>query len=207
MFPAQTAWISSPRTRRPPHLYQGWRCRNHQPSAKWCKSKTLSGQASPHHFMHISDGRETEMNSQEYQMVIYWSEEDQAYLVEVPDLPGCMADGKTRQEALANAEIIIQEWVETAQELGRTVPLPQGRLLTVAEAAQRLGLSIAMVRRYCAEGKLAGQKIGRDWAIRQHDVEIFAAKPRHSGRPAVRYLQSPNNLSAIADKPSKTDNK
>ncbi len=56
------------------------------------------------------------MNPTEYQMVIYWSDEDQSYLVEVPELPGCMADGKTRQEALANAEIIIQEWLEAAHD-------------------------------------------------------------------------------------------
>jgi excisionase family DNA binding protein len=143
------------------------------------------------------------MNPQEYQMVIYWSDEDQAYLVEVPDLPGCMADGKTRQEALANAETIVQEWIETAHDLGRSVPAPQGRLLTVSEAAQRLGLSVAMVRRYCAERKLSGQKIGRDWTIRQHDIEIFAATPRHSGRPAVRYVQTQNSVHSVADKPPK----
>ena len=141
------------------------------------------------------------MNPQEYQLVIYWSDEDQAYLVEVPDLPGCMADGKTRQEALANAEIIIQEWTETARNLGRSIPAPQGRLLTITEAAQRLGLSVAMVRRYCADGKIPGQKIGRDWAIRQRDVEVFAATPRHSGRPSVRYVQL-QNARSVADKPS-----
>lgn len=130
------------------------------------------------------------MNPNEYQMVIYWSDEDQSYLVEVPELPGCMADGKTRQEALANAETIIQEWIETARELGRAVPAPQGRLLTISEAAERLGLSVAMVRRYCADGKLPAQKIGRDWAIRQRDAEHFAATPRHSGRPVLRYTQS-----------------
>jgi len=61
------------------------------------------------------------MNIAEYSMVIYWSDEDQAYLVEVPELPGCIADGKTRQEALANAENVIQEWIETAIELGRPI--------------------------------------------------------------------------------------
>ena len=54
---------------------------------------------------------------------------EQAFLAEVPELPGCMADGKTYQEALANAEVIIQEWLETAQELGRPIPRPKGRLL------------------------------------------------------------------------------
>jgi predicted RNase H-like HicB family nuclease len=64
-----------------------------------------------------------------YEMIIYWSEEDEAFIVEVPELPGCMADGATYQEALANAEIIIQEWIETARELGRPIPEPKGRLV------------------------------------------------------------------------------
>ncbi len=63
-----------------------------------------------------------------YEMIIYWSDEDEAYLVEVPELPGCMADGATYQEALANAEVIIQEWLDTARELGRPIPEPRGRL-------------------------------------------------------------------------------
>lgn len=64
-----------------------------------------------------------------YEMAIYWSQEDEAFLVEVPELPGCMADGKTQEEALANARVIIQEWIETAKELGRPVPEAKGRLL------------------------------------------------------------------------------
>jgi len=64
-----------------------------------------------------------------YEVIIYWSEEDQAFIVEVPELPGCMADGETYQEALANAEVVIQEWIETAQELGRPIPEPKGRLV------------------------------------------------------------------------------
>ena len=64
-----------------------------------------------------------------YEVIIYWSEEDQAFLAEVPELPGCMADGATYQEALANAEVIIQEWLETAKELGRPIPQPRGRLM------------------------------------------------------------------------------
>ena len=63
-----------------------------------------------------------------YEMIVYWSEEDNAYVVEVPELPGCMADGQTYQEAIANAEAVIQEWLQTAQELGRSVPVPRGRL-------------------------------------------------------------------------------
>lgn len=64
-----------------------------------------------------------------YEIIIYWSEEDQAFIAEVPELAGCMADGKTYQEALANAEIIISEWLEAAKELGRKIPEPKGRLV------------------------------------------------------------------------------
>lgn len=63
-----------------------------------------------------------------YEMIIYWSDEDQAFVVEVPELPGCMADGSTYREAVANAEKTIEEWIQTAQELGREVPIPRGRL-------------------------------------------------------------------------------
>jgi predicted RNase H-like HicB family nuclease len=63
-----------------------------------------------------------------YEIIIYWSDEDQAFIAEVPELAGCMADGKTYQEALVNVEVIIQEWIETARELGRSVPKPRGRL-------------------------------------------------------------------------------
>ena len=64
-----------------------------------------------------------------YEVIIYWSEEDRAYIAEVPELPGCAADGKTYQQALANAETVIQEWLETATELGRPIPTPKGRLV------------------------------------------------------------------------------
>ncbi len=64
-----------------------------------------------------------------YELIIYWSEEDQSFVVEVPELPGCMADGATYLEAVANAERVIQEWIETAEELGRAIPQPRGRLL------------------------------------------------------------------------------
>ena len=64
-----------------------------------------------------------------YEIIIYWSEEDSAYIAEVPELPGCAADGETYQEALANAEVIIKEWIETAEELGRPVPIPKGKLM------------------------------------------------------------------------------
>jgi predicted RNase H-like HicB family nuclease len=63
-----------------------------------------------------------------YEIIIYWSQADEAFVAEVPELPGCAADGKTYKEALANVEIIIQEWIETAKELGRHIPAPRGRL-------------------------------------------------------------------------------
>jgi predicted RNase H-like HicB family nuclease len=64
-----------------------------------------------------------------YEVIIYWSEQDQAFIAEVPELPGCAADGKTYQEALANVEVIIREWIDTAKELGRPIPAPKGRLV------------------------------------------------------------------------------
>ena len=64
-----------------------------------------------------------------YEMIVYWSQEDQAYVVEVPELPGCMADGPTYQQAVSNAEVVIGEWIETAKELGRSVPQPRGKLM------------------------------------------------------------------------------
>lgn len=64
-----------------------------------------------------------------YKQIIYWSEEDNRFIVEVPELPGCMADGTTETEALKNAEQVISEWIETARILGREIPQPEGRLL------------------------------------------------------------------------------
>ena len=63
-----------------------------------------------------------------YEVIIYWREDDQAFLAEVPELPGCMADGATHAEALANAQTAITEWIETAQDLNREIPVPRGRL-------------------------------------------------------------------------------
>ncbi len=63
-----------------------------------------------------------------YEIVIYWSAEDDAFIAEVPELLGCVADGATYAEAVANVEIIIDEWIETAKGLGREIPTPKGRL-------------------------------------------------------------------------------
>jgi predicted RNase H-like HicB family nuclease len=64
-----------------------------------------------------------------YEVIIYWSAEDDAYIAEVPELPGCAADGATYEAALANVRIVINEWIEIAQQLGRAIPEPRGRLL------------------------------------------------------------------------------
>lgn len=64
-----------------------------------------------------------------YEIILYWSEDDDAYVAEVPELPGCAADGGSYQEALAHVEIAIAEWIETAEELGRPIPAPRGGLI------------------------------------------------------------------------------
>ncbi len=70
------------------------------------------------------------MNNQfKYEMIIYWSEDDQAYVAEVPELAGCAADGATYAEAMTNVSVIVQEWIATALELGRPIPQAKGRLV------------------------------------------------------------------------------
>ena len=64
-----------------------------------------------------------------YEVIIYWSEPDKAFIAEAPELAGCAADGPTYKKALANLEVVIREWIETARELGRAIPEPKGRLL------------------------------------------------------------------------------
>ncbi len=64
-----------------------------------------------------------------YEVIIYWSEDDKAFIAEVPELPGCAADGATYKEALANVEVVIKEWIATAKELRRPIPRPKGRLV------------------------------------------------------------------------------
>ena len=65
----------------------------------------------------------------QYEIILYWSSKDKAIIAEVPELPGCMADGETYQEALLNVKVIIQEWIDTAKELGRLIPEPKGKLM------------------------------------------------------------------------------
>jgi predicted RNase H-like HicB family nuclease len=69
------------------------------------------------------------MMNHKYEVILYWSKEDQAFIAEVPELAGCVADGETQTEALENVQVIIQEWIETATELGRNIPEPKGRLM------------------------------------------------------------------------------
>jgi predicted RNase H-like HicB family nuclease len=69
------------------------------------------------------------VESPKYELVMWWSNEDELFLVEVPELPGCMADGQTQEEALANAKVVIGHWIETATELGWEIPVPKGRLM------------------------------------------------------------------------------
>ena len=69
------------------------------------------------------------MLTNKYELIIYWSQDDNCFLVEVPELSGCMADGKTYTEAVLNAEKVIAEWIETAQMLGRNIPEPRGKLM------------------------------------------------------------------------------
>jgi len=64
-----------------------------------------------------------------YEVIIYWSEEDGLFIAEVPELPGCLADGSTYGEAVRNAEIVISEWIETAKNLGKEIPIPKGKLV------------------------------------------------------------------------------
>ncbi|MGV0108524.1 putative nuclease of the RNAse H fold, HicB family [Nostoc sp. DSM 114160] len=66
-----------------------------------------------------------------YEIILYWSELDRAFIAEVPELPGCAADGDTYQEALYNVELVVQEWIETAKDLGRPVPEPRPRLMYI----------------------------------------------------------------------------
>ena len=63
-----------------------------------------------------------------YELIIYWSRADESFIVEVPELPGCMADGATYEEAVAHARIVVAEWIETARAEGRPIPEPRGKL-------------------------------------------------------------------------------
>ncbi len=72
------------------------------------------------------------MQKYKYEIIIYWSDTDDKYIAEVPELPGCMSDGQTYEEAIKNTSVIIEEWIETAKETGREIPVPKGRKLSYA---------------------------------------------------------------------------
>lgn len=69
------------------------------------------------------------METTRYEIILYWSQDDECFIAEVPELAGCAADGSSYQDAIANVEIVIAEWIETARQLGRTIPTPRGRLI------------------------------------------------------------------------------
>ena len=69
------------------------------------------------------------MKESKYEIIIYWSKEDNSFIAEVPELSGCMADGKSYMEALQNVQVVINEWIETAMSLSRTIPEPKGKLM------------------------------------------------------------------------------
>ncbi len=70
-----------------------------------------------------------EQNLNKYEIIIYWSNDDNSFIAEVPELPGCMADGASYNEAIDNAQTVMSEWIETAKSLGRTIPQPKGKLM------------------------------------------------------------------------------
>ena len=69
------------------------------------------------------------MNSLKYELIIYWSEIDNSFIVEVPELAGCKADGNTYEDAITNVKVVINDWIETAVTLGRPIPEPKGKLM------------------------------------------------------------------------------
>lgn len=68
------------------------------------------------------------MNNLKYEIIVYWSNEDKSFIAEMPELPGCMADGKSYEDVVKNIKVIAEEWIETAKELGRDIPVPKGKL-------------------------------------------------------------------------------
>src|SRR5439155_12634002 len=100
-------------------LHNPWRCDHH-----WQSVARRNGRS---RFRNSALRNRHRMKTR-YELIIYWSKDDESFVVEVPELPGCMADGQTYAEAVANAEIVIDEWIETARKLGRPIPEPRGKL-------------------------------------------------------------------------------
>ena len=113
------------RFRQPPHFHKTWREGTHQHPARRFKRKTLSSSTNQKN----SGKLQIVMKENRYEMIIWWSVEDDVYVVDVPELPGCMAHGTTRQTAIKNAEAAIKFWIRTAKDDGSEIPQPRGRLL------------------------------------------------------------------------------
>jgi predicted RNase H-like HicB family nuclease len=93
------------------------------------QAETITGDLDDVGVFVIFSAFEAKMNDIRYEIILYWSKEDEAFIAEVPELPGCAADGASYQEAVANVEVVIQEWIETARDMGRPIPEPRGRLM------------------------------------------------------------------------------
>ena len=114
-----------------------------------------------------------------YEVIIYWSKDDQAFIAEVPELPGCAADGATYQEALANVETVIREWIETAKDLGRPIPEPKGRL-AFASKLERDSVTVAFAKcPACGSDKI------KNFGV----VKGTVSQPRHPFAPGTRTLR------------------
>ena len=113
---------------RPSHLHEEPCRRDPQSTAAERQGQTVPGEAGARSDPQAKSCLGGLIMNTKYEIIIFWSAEDNAFVAEVPELPGCMADGNSYQEALSNAEQIIQEWIDTANELGRSVPEPRGRL-------------------------------------------------------------------------------
>src|ERR1019366_8271963 len=116
--------ISDARFRQPSYFHPDRRDGTHQPPARRREGETLSSSTSPK-----NSGKLQTVMKLNYEMIVWWSVEDAAYVVDVPELPGCMAHGATRQAAIKNAEDAIKFWIKTAKEDGLEIPEPRGRLV------------------------------------------------------------------------------
>ena len=124
-----------------------------------------------------------------YEVIIYWSEDDQAFIAEVPELPGCMADGRTYAEAVANAEVIIDEWIETARNLGRPIPEPREKLAYAQ--ISKLSTTCLPRRTFGEAGHAVKTKAGHRSLITSHFPHANAAQPLSKGRHSARSARFP----------------
>ncbi len=131
-----------------------------------------------------------------YEMIIYWSEEDQSFVVEVPELAGCMADGSTYGEAVANAEKTIEEWIKTAGELGREIPVPHGRLgygLSMQDVmAIRVEITEDTVWVDLADGRKLGVPLAYFPQTRPVGAAFLTCRTKTVARASRPFKQGPN---------------